>query len=129
MKITALLFLVASPAFATYAIDGNPDKYMSAGINYYRHDLKGSFKESTQVSNFNITDGPQWKTNDIVFDLKIPVTSNLTCSLGGGYSKLDIIGRDTTIMNIGGSLFELNVPTTQEFSGYNLNVGARYYFK
>ena len=131
MEKTILLLVVVmlSPSWArAWTFDKNPDKVLSVGFNYQHKDLAGNYQATTQGTRWDISNGSAWKTDDFIFDLRLPMNNWLTIFAGGGLSQMTINSRDNTIAVISGFIYDLNVSTMQKLDGYNVNAGFRFYF-
>ena len=110
--LAALMVLVPAVGMA-YEIEKNPDRRMSFGINFDRFDMGGDYENDTP--KIKIADAGTWKQNIIKADVRVPVTSFMTLSLGGGYVMTDagwaIVTKDER----------------WKMKGYNINAGVRFY--
>ena len=104
------MVLCARVGFA-YEIKGNPDMRPSIGFNFDRTDQSGDYE--SHILKF--TDAGTLVQNNFRGDIRLPITSFLTFSVGGGYS--------TTTLG-------LSIITPDErwrMKGYNLSAGFRIF--
>ncbi len=132
MKRALLLFVVMGLSSVAHAISGweytgNPDRFPSLGLSYNRTILDGKYYADTYNNTWNVTNGNTFEGSNVVIDGRFPLSDYLTLSVGGGYSALDLNTRDNTVANIGGTLYQYNVPIKNSMTGYNVNVGIRWY--
>lgn len=121
--------LIAMVLIGSIAHAENPEKYMSFGTSIRTTNLSGLWQSTTPNSSFSIQDGSEFKMTDVLFDVRGPIGENFVLTFGGGATILDMKGRDNTVTAVGGSLYEINTPTTQALSGYTAFAELRYYLK
>jgi hypothetical protein len=112
MKILMSLFVILGliGSVKAYEIKENPDQRISFGLNYFRNSVTGDYESPL----FKVSDAGELTSNHIVADIRIPLTSFLTFSVGGGYSMDKM--RITFVSN-----------DKYDMKGYNLNAGIRLY--
>lgn len=112
--LLAVAVLMLTSIAWSYEIVENPDRKVSVGINFIRHSLSGDY--NSNELNFKLLDAGSMTQNDFLADLRVPVSSVFTFSLGGGFSK----------QTLGLSIFAAD--EQWDMSGYKLNFGVRAYF-
>ena len=99
-----------------YEIDGNPDRKMSIGLGYSHVHLGGDF--TTGSGAFSFPDSQKLNENFFNADLRLPLNSILTFTVGGGYitSSSDFATTKFTGIN-----------QTSDVTGYSIGFGFRAY--
>lgn len=117
-KLIAALMLVSAPL---YARDLSP----SLGLSYNKMSLSGGTNASSVLSRFD--------TQSITVDLLFPINQSFSLTLSGGSSSLDLGDQTPTYALIPGTptatiAQEQASGNKHSLSGYNLSIGARWYF-
>lgn len=110
LKIALAIVLMAELAQA-YEIKENPDRKISIGFNFDRYSLKGDY----ELLNLKLPDFGNLTQNNFRGDLRIPMASFLTFSIGGGDTTQDL------------GLGVIDKDERWKMKGYNLNAGVRLY--
>jgi len=97
---------------STYEIKENPDRRISFGFTFDRFSMGGNY----EYLSFKIPEAGTSIQNDFKADLRVPVASFLTLSVGGGYSTQSL------------GLAFLNKDERWKMEGYNMSVGFRVFF-
>lgn len=107
--LAALLLLPTT--LSAYEVPDNPDRKISIGVNYDRYDLGGDY----ELGAFKATDAGTLIQNNFRADIRLPLSSFFTLSVGGGYSTQSL------------GLFIVHRDERWNMKGYNLNAGLRLY--
>jgi hypothetical protein len=124
-KLLILAVLLSSSAFA-YEVKDNPDRIPSVGLTYLGSFLKGDLT----YESIAWSETPEYKqdTNAFLADLRLPVTSNLTVEVGGGFTKMKIDSIDGSLISLS-PVTAIADRTSADLTGPTIKVGARYYFQ
>lgn len=129
-SLVVLSLLLASSAAWSWEFKNNPDRVPSVGLNYSGTWLSGTGTfDPVPGFVFRTEDDLKDRTNQGVADLRLPVSNNLTLSVGGGYVKRSVDRIDTGLLPLlNGGIAVVGDKLSDDFSGPTFNVGARYYF-
>ena len=111
IKFAIIVSMLLTNVSFAYEIQNNPDKRMSIGISYNRNHLNGDY----ELKSISLSDYGTLIQNTYGGDLRFPIASFLTFSVGGGYT--------TTSLGLG----VLDKDERWNMKGYNLNAGIRVY--
>ena len=124
------MLLLAGSAAWSYEIKENPDRVISAGVNYTGTYLSGAGTfDPVPGFVFNEEEDLKDNTHAGVVDLRIPVTANLTLTTAAGYVSRSVERIDASLLAVSGGYLVVGDRLKDEFSGPTFSVGARYYFQ
>lgn len=107
VTLVCLMMVVMAQA---YEIRENPDRKISFGLNYDRSWDSSEWK----FGAFKISDFTKVTSNQVIADMKIPLSSILTFQLRGGYLNSDN---------------DIFTGENVKSSGYDIGFGIRFYLQ
>lgn len=111
--IAVVVLALMAQIVGAYEIPSNPDRFMSLGFNFGYSTQGGDYNWTT----YHLKELGNFDQRSYIADLRIPLASWLTWTVGGGYLQTDL---------------GLGIVSKQErwnMNGYALQTGVRLYLK